>query len=298
MRGWLAGFKTERSAGWLRAVPALLGAALALLAGFMVLAYKLTAERVPAHRAALERLVRAETGLDLRFDALGLRWGWYGPEAVFSRVELGEPLQAKVLLRAPELIVGFDRLGKPAHRAPAGRAHHARGARHRPAALCPRAPRQLPRPQASAATLSIPAARILSRWRGGRIDIEGGTLHIADPQRSAERWWCRSGARSVYRSAGSLARLGLRAAARALGRNRAYRSAAARGSSDASKLKWQRRSLRACVWCLPAGVSSSPIHRLSRAACRARAVAMSQLTREFAAGSDQQAQGSAWARAA
>ena len=82
--------KTERSARWLRA-GVLAGTALVLLAGFIVLAYKLTAQRVPAHRAALERLVRAETGLDLRFDALGLRWGWYGPEAVFSRVELGEP---------------------------------------------------------------------------------------------------------------------------------------------------------------------------------------------------------------
>src|SRR5476651_1594429 len=74
----------------------------------MVLAYQLTAARVPEHRAALERLVRAQTGLDLRFEELGLRWGWYGPEAVFSRVELGEPGRANALLRAPELIVGFD----------------------------------------------------------------------------------------------------------------------------------------------------------------------------------------------
>jgi hypothetical protein len=52
--------------------------------------------------------VRAETGLDLRFEELSLRWGWYGPEAVFSHVELGEPGRANALLRAPELSVAFD----------------------------------------------------------------------------------------------------------------------------------------------------------------------------------------------
>ena len=42
--------------------------------------------RVPQHRAALERQVRAQTGLDVRFNELGVRLGWYGPEAVFRRV--------------------------------------------------------------------------------------------------------------------------------------------------------------------------------------------------------------------
>src|SRR5580698_3674308 len=76
--------------------------------GVVVLAYELAVARVPQHRAALEHLVRAQTGLDIRFDELGLRWGWYGPEAVFRRVELGEPQRSRVLLRAPQLVVGFD----------------------------------------------------------------------------------------------------------------------------------------------------------------------------------------------
>src|SRR2546427_8204959 len=88
-------------------------AALALMSaatffGVVLLAYELAVARVPQHRAALEHLVRAHTGLDVRFNELGLRWGWYGPEAVFRRVELGEPGGSNVLLRAPELIVGFD----------------------------------------------------------------------------------------------------------------------------------------------------------------------------------------------
>src|ERR1700730_862753 len=76
--------------------------------GIVLLAYELAVARVPQHRAALERLVRAQTGLDIRFDELGLRWGWYGPEAVFRGVELGEPGRSTVLLQAPELVVGFD----------------------------------------------------------------------------------------------------------------------------------------------------------------------------------------------
>src|SRR5262249_58079212 len=71
-------------------------------------AYELALARIPQHRAALERIVRAQTGLDVRFAELGLRWGWYGPEAVFRQVELDEPGSAEALLRAPELVVGFD----------------------------------------------------------------------------------------------------------------------------------------------------------------------------------------------
>jgi len=104
---WLADLRLERSLRYLGGA-VFASFAVALLAGFMILAYQLTAARVPEHRAALEHLVRAETGLDLRFEQLSLRWGWYGPEAVFSRVELGEPGRASALLRAPELIVAFD----------------------------------------------------------------------------------------------------------------------------------------------------------------------------------------------
>src|SRR5215471_11661702 len=80
------------------------GAVLTLI----LFAYELALARIPQHRAALERIVRAQTGLDIRFGELGLRWGWYGPEAVFRQVELDEPDSTQALLRAPELVVGFD----------------------------------------------------------------------------------------------------------------------------------------------------------------------------------------------
>ena len=152
--------------------------------GVVLLAYELAVARVPQHRAALERIVRAQTGLDMRFNELGLRWGWYGPEAVFRRVELGEPGRSTVLLRAPELVVGFDawrslRSGQleagritliapdiDFERVGSGPA----GAR----------PPAGPHDEASAAR-----ARILQRWQGGRIDIEGGTLRLPDPAGSA-----------------------------------------------------------------------------------------------------------------
>src|ERR1700739_66033 len=84
----------------LRVAALALAAALAFF-GIVLLAYELAVARVPQHRAALERLVRAQTGLDVRFTELGLRWGWYGPEAVFRHVELDEPGSAEALLRAP-----------------------------------------------------------------------------------------------------------------------------------------------------------------------------------------------------
>src|ERR1700704_1055988 len=95
------------SRSWLRvALLGTLGAGAVF--ALILFAYELARARVPEHRAALERLVRAQTGLDVRFNELGLRWGWYGPEAVFRRVELGEPGRSNALLRAPELVVGFD----------------------------------------------------------------------------------------------------------------------------------------------------------------------------------------------
>ena len=92
---------------WVRT--AAIGAVVAALAvGTLVTAWQVALASVPRHRATLERLVRAHTGLDVRFNELGLRWGWYGPEAVFRDVELGQPGEAASLLRAPELTVGFD----------------------------------------------------------------------------------------------------------------------------------------------------------------------------------------------
>src|SRR3977135_2771987 len=95
------------SRSWLRI--ALLGTlGVGVLFALILFAYELALARVPQHRAALERLVRAQTGLDVRFTELGLRWGWYGPEAVFRHVELDEPGSSEALLRAPELVVGVD----------------------------------------------------------------------------------------------------------------------------------------------------------------------------------------------
>src|SRR5579864_3015654 len=151
--------------------------------GLILFAYELALARIPQHRAALESIVRAQTGLDIRFTELGLRWGWYGPEAVFRQVELDEPGSAEALLRAPELVVGFDawrtiRSGHPeAGRiellAPdidfSGLSGDARRAAVRPGGSGTRGGGPL-----------LDRTAILQRWRGGRVDIEGGTLRLPD----------------------------------------------------------------------------------------------------------------------
>lgn len=162
--------------GWRIAALGLLSAT-ALLA-FVVLAYQVALARVPQHRAALERLVRTQTGLDLRFGELTLRWGWYGPEAVFRHVELGEPESGEVLLRAPQLVVEFDtwrtlRSGQPE----AGRIELT--APDIELVAPARNDRRFSAPDRRA-TLRPGLARValLRRWRGGRVDIEGGTLNL------------------------------------------------------------------------------------------------------------------------
>ena len=80
----------------------------ALLAAGMLLTYQIALARVPHHRAAIERVLRAYSGLDLRFASLEFRWGWYGPEAVFSQVELREPPRSGVRMHAQRLTVGFS----------------------------------------------------------------------------------------------------------------------------------------------------------------------------------------------
>jgi uncharacterized protein YhdP len=194
----LADLKHERSVRYLAG--ALLGCvAVLLFAAFMVLAYQLTAARVPEHRAALEHLVRAQTGLDLRFGELGLRWGWYGPEAVFSRVELGEPARAGVLLRAPELIVGFDAW----RTVQSGRLQMGRITLVAPDVDLPRdssAAAGGRAPAAAGADSAASTAAILERWRGGRIDFEGGTLRFSDPGANAESLAVAIRRGSLYRS--------------------------------------------------------------------------------------------------
>jgi len=149
-----------------------------ILGALLLVAYELAAARVPQHRAALEKLIRHQTGLEVRFRSLAVRWGWYGPEAVFQDVELGEPGQRIVWLRAPRLSVALDawRLAGSGRlevrsisiESPdidlAGTLHGGtHGAVHPPADVRAR------------------AAGILARWRGAAIDISGGTLRTLLP---------------------------------------------------------------------------------------------------------------------
>jgi uncharacterized protein YhdP len=187
---------------WWRIVVLGLSALCGVLA-LVFFAYELARARIPQHRAALERIVRAQTGLDVRFTELGLRWGWYGPEAVFRQVELDEPDSAEALLRAPELVVGFDawrtlRSGHPE----AGRIElvspeidlsSAHGRRRVGAEIG----RSVTEDAAVGSSASVAGAvladagsagassilgriAVLRNWRGGRIDIDGGTLHLPD----------------------------------------------------------------------------------------------------------------------
>jgi len=190
-----------RSPGWLRM--GLLGAVgVGVVFVLILFAYELARARVPQHRAALEHLVRAQTGLHVRFNELGLRWGWYGPEAVFRQVELDEPGSAQALLRAPELVVGFDawrtiRSGHPeagrieliapeidfsggsGGRRSAGVAVAVQDAAHgAPQGSAQGAAQGAGGTSTSADSSAMGRVAVLQRWRGGRIDIEGGTLRL------------------------------------------------------------------------------------------------------------------------
>ena len=157
----------------LHSLAAALGTVLAL-ALLLVLARELIAARLPEHRAALEQLIRDETGLEISFSRLSVRWGWYGPEAVFNEVSLGESAAAP-LLHARQLSVALD-------------AWHTARSGH----LEPRRITLIgadidlgtqPAPAASRAWLArgdvfASGPRLLSRWRGGRIDIENGSVRL------------------------------------------------------------------------------------------------------------------------
>jgi uncharacterized protein YhdP len=167
-------------------VAALVAAGVVAFFGIVLLAYELAVARVPQHRAALERLVRAQTGLDIRFDELGLRWGWYGPEAVFRRVELGEPRRSAVLLRAPELVVGFDVW----QTLRSGQLEAARITLVAADIDLSRSGGRASGETSGGRNVANPApvadgVRLLEGWQGGRVDLEGGTLRLADPGGSA-----------------------------------------------------------------------------------------------------------------
>jgi uncharacterized protein YhdP len=162
------------------------GGMLMLLATLLV-TYQLALLRVPQHRAALEELIRDETGLEVTFSELSVRWGWYGPEAVFHSVTLAEPGARRALLTAPRLRVGLDawRMVR------SGQLEAGRITLQNPdidldavAAAGPRAAAAGPLPAAQGELLGA-GMRLLSRWRGGQIDIEGGTVRALPPGASA-----------------------------------------------------------------------------------------------------------------
>src|SRR4029079_13829120 len=154
------------------------------LAATLVVTYELAVARMPEHRAALERLVRAHTGLDVRFNELGFRWGWYGPEAVFQRVELAEPGNASVVLRAPQLTVGFDAW----QTVRTGNLSPGRITLVAPDIDLEKVTRRsdlaakgsAPASTANASTTAL-RAQVLQRWRDGRVDLQGGTLRLPGP---------------------------------------------------------------------------------------------------------------------
>jgi uncharacterized protein YhdP len=171
------GAGTRGATGHLRL--ALLSLACALIfVALLLIAYQLAAARVPQHRAALEELIRRQSGLEVRFTSLAVRWGWYGPEAVFREVELGEPGQGVVRLRAPRLIVGLDAW----RMARSGRLEVGRILLENPSIDLTAAPSGVRRPPLPAgAAVRGAGARMLARWRGGEIDIQGGTLRTVLP---------------------------------------------------------------------------------------------------------------------
>ena len=150
---------------------------LAVVLAVASIAYGLAAARVPQHRAALEDLIRHETGLEVGFSELTVRWGWYGPEAVLHDVELTEPHGEGVRLRAPRLVAALD-LWRMAR---SGRLEARRITLHDPdidlAAVGAHAS-VAGRSYADGPRLGT---RVLSSWRGGQVDVEGGTLRTTLP---------------------------------------------------------------------------------------------------------------------
>jgi uncharacterized protein YhdP len=155
-------------------------AATALLVTLVVLAYQVAAARVPQHRAALEELLRHESGLDVSFGELSVRFGWYGPEAVFHNVRLAEA-GGDTILTAPRLAVGLDlwRMARSGQLT-AGRITLDTPDIDLGAITAPLAPHAGAAGGARARpNLMTSGTRLLSRWRGGQLDVAGGTLRLA-----------------------------------------------------------------------------------------------------------------------
>src|SRR4029077_9955915 len=161
-------------AGPLRGIAALLGGAL-LLAALLILGRELIAAQVPQHRAALEEFIRHETGLEITFSRLSVRWGWYGPEAVFDSAALGEP-RAPAVLRAAQVVVAVDAWrSMRSGQLEAGRIRLISPEIDLTGQGSEAAAATYGRRGASASALAD-APRWLARWRGGRVDIENGAV--------------------------------------------------------------------------------------------------------------------------
>src|SRR4051812_41480172 len=176
-----------RAPGWLRTT-IIAGVVIASFVAALAVAYEMAVARVPRQRAAFESLVRAQTGLDVRFNELAFRLGWYGPEAVFRRVELGEPGHSNVLLRAPQLIVGINAWQTMR----SGRLVAGRITLIAPDIDLEKLGRAPPNdgttgvePAASPEVGRENRSRVLERWKGGVIDLQGGTLKVPDPAGAA-----------------------------------------------------------------------------------------------------------------
>jgi uncharacterized protein YhdP len=152
--------------------------AVAIFLAIILIAFEVAAARAPEHRAALEELIRHETGLEVSFSELSLGWGWHGPEAVFQAVVLGEP-GGGALLRAPRLSVALDlwRMARSG-RLEAGRIT-LQGADidlTAASAMMPAATgAAAPSAEVSQREWSA-GARILAHWRGGVIEIDRGSV--------------------------------------------------------------------------------------------------------------------------
>ena len=92
--------------GWRNATLLASVAVAALLA--LVTTWTAALARVPQQRAAVERLLRAQTGLDVRYGRLVVRLGFYGPEAEFSDLEMRRAGADAPLLRAPRMVARFE----------------------------------------------------------------------------------------------------------------------------------------------------------------------------------------------
>ncbi len=142
--------------------------------------YELARARAPEHRAALEELIRYHTGLEVRFTVLAVRWGWYGPEALFQDVELAEAHTGGLQLRARRLIISLDtwRMLRSGHLEPRRITLEDANIDLAPSSRLPGNAARPGPPQ-----LREAGVRLLSRWRGGEIHLSGGTLRLRVPGR-------------------------------------------------------------------------------------------------------------------